>query len=657
MKTIRNKMVVPIVLLVTISLIAVGGIASWLNYRSTFVTLEQTMTQTAKITSERVSHQLKEYANVAVETGSIARLSASTSSNDDKQEIIDQRVKNYDFTYGDILDTSGVSIFNGTDFSGKEFVEEALAGRYHVSEPFISDSGEIELYIAAPIWEKGVTDSTVVGAVCYRTTPSFLNDIVSTISISQNGAAYIIDDKGTTIAHKESKRVVEGENIFEVAKKNTGLAPLAAIHQDMVDGKTGFSTYKFGGVSKFVAFAPVTAAHGWSIAVNAPINDFMAETYASIIVVVVMLVVFILIGCAIAFWLSSAVSKPIKEIEEAAGKLASGDLTATINFKSKDELGRLSDSMRKLCATIIGLIKDMNGELNAMGNGDFTVESKARELFVGDFVALRNAVDNIKDKLNDTLHQINDASDQVASGSDQVSQGAQALSQGATEQASSIQELSATISIISEQIKHNASNAAEATVQSNSAGGMVTESNKQMEQMITAMGNISERSAEIGKIIKTIDDIAFQTNILALNAAVEAARAGAAGKGFAVVADEVRNLAGKSAEAAKNTTALIEETVRAVEEGTLIADSTAKAMLSVVAGAGNVARLIDAISQEAGEQAKSIAEVTIGVEQISSVIQTNSATAEESAAASEELSSQAQMLKSLVSQFNLKDLQ
>jgi len=251
------------------------------------------------------------------------------------------------------------------------------------------------------------------------------------------------------------------------------------------------------------------------------------------------------------------------------------------------------------------------------------------------------------------LIQINQASDQVASGSEQVSFGAQALSQGATEQASSVEELSATIVELSGHVKVNADHAAEASRLSNDAGSGVMESDGHMKEMIEAMGDISDKSKEIGKIIKTIDDIAFQTNILALNAAVEAARAGSAGKGFAVVADEVRNLAQKSAEAAKNTTVLIEGSILAVDNGTRIVGQTAKSLQDVVVKAGNVTNKMTDIANASEQQAKAIAQVTQGIEQIAAVVQTNSATAEESAAASEELTGQAQMLKELVGKFRL----
>ncbi|MCI8854521.1 MAG: HAMP domain-containing protein [Lachnospiraceae bacterium] len=387
---------------------------------------------------------------------------------------------------------------------------------------------------------------------------------------------------------------------------------------------------------------------------NAATEESLFLYRMAICVMAAVIIAIILVGVFFSFVVIRSIKMPISEIENAAIKMAEGDLDVEISYTSRDELGVLAEQVRKLIHKLQVIIDDENKFLAKMAAGDFTVDSVCEGEYTGGFYPLLISFRGIAEKLNDTMLQISQSSSQVASGSEQVSNGAQALSQGATQQASSVQELAATINEISDKVNQNADNAQQANAMAGSVSAEMNMSNEKMKQMIQAMGDISNCSSEIGKIIKTIEDIAFQTNILALNAAVEAARAGAAGKGFAVVADEVRNLASKSAEASKNTAALIENSLKAVENGTQIADETAQSLLQAVRAVNEMTGIISQISEASSNQADSISQITMGIDQISSVVQTNSATAEESAAASQELSSQSQIMKSLVERFKLR---
>ncbi len=360
------------------------------------------------------------------------------------------------------------------------------------------------------------------------------------------------------------------------------------------------------------------------------------------------------ITLVLSFYLTGAITKPIRQLERSAEKIVKGDFNISITYKSRDEMGMLADAFRNMTQILEEVISDASRLLGEMADGNFDVRTHAEERYVGEFQSLLTSIRKLNRGLSATLGQINRSADQVAAGSDQVSIGAQALSQGSTEQAAAVEQLATTIAGISTQVKDTAEDALEARKQSTMAGDEAEECNKQMHDMMSAMEEITGTSDEIGKIIKTIEDIAFQTNILALNAAVEASRAGTAGKGFAVVADEVRNLASKSSAASQNTAELIESSIKAVTRGTQIADSTAQSLVKVVDEVSSASGKVDKIADAAEEQAGAIEQVTLGVNQISSVVQTNSATAQESAAASQELSEQADMLKKLVAKFILR---
>jgi methyl-accepting chemotaxis protein len=336
----------------------------------------------------------------------------------------------------------------------------------------------------------------------------------------------------------------------------------------------------------------------------------------------------------------------LDQTEHMANELGDGKLNITMleedNADTQKVVIAVNDSFKEITSAVGELIR----LLDELAEGDLTVTSDY--VFKSDWGELSVALTKVINNLNIIFNKIRNASDQTTSGADQVASAAQALAQGATEQASSIEELSATITEISEHIKNNAANAAKADEASQDEKKKLEDAASEMEQMTQAMAEISETSQKISNIIKTIDDIAFQTNILALNAAVEAARAGAAGKGFAVVADEVRNLASKSAEAAKDTTELIESAIKAVNNGSKVVAKTETTINEVMEAGDNAGKLVNAISQATSQQATSISQITEGIQQISSVVQTNSATAEESAAASEELAAQAKELKKTI---------
>lgn len=381
-------------------------------------------------------------------------------------------------------------------------------------------------------------------------------------------------------------------------------------------------------------------------------------TYVILLAIVVAFVAVLVCIMVLTGYLKRKVSVPLEEITRVAERLAKGDLGLSgsgeikIGIQSDDEIGELGRAFEETIFRLRSYIGEISEMLGAMADGDLT--SSAEQEYVGDFESIKRSLDGIEDKLSGALGRIGESADQVSAGADQVSSGAQALSQGATEQASTVEELAATINDISQNAKKTAATAEDAGRSVEQAGAQLDISVGYVKDLNVAMERIAASSEKIGKIIDTIEDIAFQTNILALNAAVEAARAGSAGKGFAVVADEVRNLATKSDEAAKATKELIDGSMGAVREGGDVVEKVTTSLERTSEATSSVTTMMTTVVEAVEGQTNAIIQVTEGIDQISSVIQTNSATSEQSAAASEELSSQASLLKQLLSSFRLR---
>ena len=392
-----------------------------------------------------------------------------------------------------------------------------------------------------------------------------------------------------------------------------------------------------------------------AIAVAAETQDEMAANASgqAWIVLITAAVAAIVATIIIVFAIRRSIMKPVMEIVSVYDEMSKGNMQMKINYESKDEMGKMAQSIRKTNELLTLYINDISKKLELMSQGDMRIDMEMD--YIGDFAAIKKAIEHTVFSLNHTLQTINTAAEQVSTGASQVSSGAQALASGSTEQASSVEELSVTVTKVAEQAAENSENVKIATQYVEKAGTDVETGNEHMGQLTEAMMEINSASSQIANITKVIEDIAFQTNILALNAAIEAARAGNAGKGFAVVADEVRNLAAKSAEAARQTSELIKDSVDTVSKGTQITTQTAQILLDIREKTKLVIESIIKIDDASAEQAAAIEQIKQGLNQVSSVVQTNAATAEENSATSEEMSAQAVTLQEEVGKFKLKN--
>ena len=647
--TIKKKLLISVVSLTVVIILACAGVSGFMLYRNAESSMEEQVQKIALAYDDSVSKAVQNY-EMSVEA--IAKNDDITNPNQtfsSQKMQLSSLASQYGFTSVDIADMNGKTL-EGQDISKTEYFQTASYGSTYFSSTVKQDDGSVVMYLATKV--KNTTNYE--GVVIATLSSSSFNQVISNVSIGENGYGFIVDSSGKIIADKNRDNVDSFINYSDLAQKDQTYAGAASLTTKMVGRQAGKTYCDIDGTSYYAFYAPLLNTDNWAIAVLADTAEMMSGFYQSIWITVGVAVLFVILSVIIAFRIANPIVKPVVSLVKRIESLSEGDLhTEVPKVKSRDEISTLSLAFQDTINSLNTYIEDIRNVLGSISQGDYTVQI-ARE-YKGDFVAIRESLNYIVRSLNKTFGEINQVSDQIAAGSQQMASGAQVLAQGATEQAGTVQELSASMSEISDQVNRNAENARNADLISKEATQEVEKGDGHMTRMITAMDKISETSGSIGKIIKTIQDIAFQTNILALNAAVEAARAGEAGKGFAVVADEVRNLASKSAEAAKNTSLLIQDSFSAVEDGQKVAADTAQSLKEIVKKVQGMTELFDKITRASQEQARSIAQVNQGVEQISAVVQTNSANAEQSAATSEELDRQVQLLKEEFAKLQLMD--
>lgn len=565
--------------------------------------------------------------------------------------LIKDTVSSYDLSYvfitdakGKVLSSSTTSV-DSTDFSGLTHVQKALNGECTtVCEPV---EGKNLSYCAASPIKLG---EKIIGTV------SAVYSLQDTVLLGQmksyTGCEYTVfygDERINTTLQVNGKR-------------QTGTRMPADISGKVIAGKQNYSgkTNIFG--SMYMAqYSPLIGPTGKAVGavfagknIDNAENTLRTSVFVSIGISVLLMVISAIL---LSRFIKKRVKVPLDQVVRLANSMERGEIgianpeAVALEVRYNDEVGQVSRALQSTVSTLQQYIGEISHVLSAVSEGDLTVA--AEQEYYGDFSEIKNALNRILDSLRQAFSQIGESSGAVTVRSEQLSAGAMALSQGATEQASATEQLSATISDISEQVRKTAENASVASGFAQQASDEVEKGNRNLQRMMESMNEISEASSSIGKIIKTIEDIAFQTNILALNAAVEAARAGSAGRGFAVVADEVRNLAGRSAQAAKQTTELIENTVKLVSGGVKTANVTAQSFREISESTQKSTSLIQEISAATGAQAAAVTQVTNGIRQIAQVVQNNSATAQENAAASQDLSVQAESLRGQMTRFRL----
>lgn len=646
-KSIRSKLIAA-TLIIAIIIISVMTIISLSSISTaTDDTLKETIKPLAVQVSETVNLQFSntvDYLSTVVNSPYFAQ---KTTKEQQISYLESSDVNNNVIGYA-IYNSSGVLQSSSNDniskFINASLISSSINSKAYVIGETVEFDGKYGFTVAVPHIISENVDCVIVAVYDAK----MINEILERIDICDDNELYIINKDKTTMFSNST-------DLMKQSVKNNANSDddkykkFSSFIDEAIEGKEGYDTFEFDGEDYFAGYSTLKFAD-YTFIVSAPSSQFMdyrSNATNNIILVSLLLLVIVLL---FAIFFAKTISRPIVQTTQRLRALSQGNLSDPVDVcYSKDELGVLSNSLEETVVSLRQYINLITVALTNISEGNLCHRVEGN--FRGDFFKIKSTFNTILESLSDTFASINIAAEQVNSGAIQVSNAAQALSQGSTQQASSIEELSATLSDVANQITHNANAAKNAYTIVHDNTSAIAACNDDMTKMLDAMNEISVSSSQISKIIKVIDDISFQTNILALNAAVEAAREGS--KGFGVVADEVRRLAAKSAEAAKQTTALIEESSTAVKRGSSIAEVTAGSLHEIVENSTEIKKLVKDISEASEHQSEAIVQINTGVDQISAVVAANTSSAVGSASASEELSGQSLILKNMIARFKL----
>lgn len=627
--------------------VLIGVITALLNAAGIDDMMAKTLGPATQMAADAVEWRMDNYWTALQEAAASDIFRESAPDAPELVPVRDEIASRNGFIYTGKMDADGLSS-TGYSYAEEEYFQQCKENMKPYISDIMNDGQRMIFLLEVPIIIDGRFEGVVYGGI----NADFLSDIVVNLSMGNDGVAYILDNKGNVIGHRERSVVESGSNMIEAAKTDAGVADVAAVNQRMIQGETGFGAYTFYGDNKFVGFAPIDGNQEWSIAIETSQREFKSTLDRSILLTILVVFLVVLATFPVAVLVGRSISGPIRACVLRLEKLAEGDLhTASPVVRSRDETAELTKALDTTLHRLNDVVQDVSHHLGKMGQGDF--RENITRTYWGDFVAIEKSMKAIHGSLKDTLLQISQSAETVASSAGQVSTGAQSLSQGATEQASAIHELSSTVTGIAQNARQTAAAAEEAGLFANQADAQLGISVDYVRELNSAMEKISNSSAEISKIISTIESIAFQTNILALNASVEAARAGSAGKGFAVVSSEVRSSASESDEAAKATKELIESSIATVMEGSQVVSRVTESLNKANSIAQNVSVKMNVVVEAVESQTEAISQVTDGINQISSVVQDTSSTSVESAATSQELSKQSLLMNNLVRKFRL----
>lgn len=652
--SIKTKIVVLAIvpmLLISVILLVYAFVGGIMNTNSA---LTDSIRETAKISAQAITNQLVVYETAVNEAASNELFRNASSDNESIMQFLNEVKERNGFLRIGYTDENGVNQ-NGSDFSERQYFKDCRETLKPVtSDPYASKDGNgaLSVLFCAPILRNGSFCGIVYGAADAK----LFTDIIASVIVGKDGKNFIIDSTGTFIAHNDYSIASNLENYIEQAKTDATLTEQAAIVSEMLKNRTGSMVYNDGKMQRIMCYVPIEKGSSWVLAVTVSYFEFIGNQLVGLSVLAAAAAAVISVSIILILKTSARIVKPVRSCTKRIELLAEGDLKSDMpdmeDFKSNDETGVLVESTRRNIRHLNSMIRHISDSLEQMAAGDFTHETEGK--FRGDFAPIKASLDNIVGSLHSVLADIDSASAAMSEISEQVVDTSCSLADGVNHQTELIGQISDTFEEMKESIKLNAENTANVLELASKTKSGVKTSGNQMNELLEAMREMEKLSKEIRSINDTISDIAFQTHILAINASIEAAAVGEAGKGFTVVANEVGHLSAKCAESVSKTTALIERTVKAINDGTRLAETVSESFGDVEADTAEVEKNIADISASSQEQAERIESVSEKMNTISSVVETTAVSSEKSAEISEKLKGEAESLKNIVSCFTLK---
>ena len=657
---LTKAIMISVVITTTVALLMLTITGFFTSYSKVKEGIFSTTEQSLNVYSEEVNQWLTRQAEFtaaqANAAGKLGEISGGHQNNDaflDSVMPLNDALLDCYTAYEDVslymAVTDTTTLPEGFDATTRGWYQDAKKSKTTIfTAPYIDTAtGRMIITVASPLYENG----KFAGVFACDITLDSVMQIVGEMKITENGYPVLIDNDGNFMIHGNEEynpAVADGNAVITSSADIEGdySAVLSSLSEEIY-----LDTHKdYDGKQKYFAFTKLPVSN-WSMGYIMPESDINSSLVGLGVTYVILFIVFFVVANAVVMLVMKAQMKPLKEINEVAEKIADGNLSARFDYRSDDEIGQLCENFMECTEITRHYISEISDKLDRLSHGDFTV--KITEDYKGDFRPIKESLINITESMRRTLEHIGNASVQVNMGAARMAESSTVLARGVSNQTNTIKKLTDDMTYVIEQVKETEQRTFAARELAGNAKKKIETSSLEMDKLLSAMNEISNMSSEISKIMKTIDDIAFQTNILALNASVEAARAGEAGKGFTVVAEEVRMLASKSAEAAKRTSDLLSQTEIAINEGVHLADSTAKALSDAVSDTVSVDENIIKIAETTKNESEFMDNIFTSINAISGIVETTSDSAQSGAASSEELSSQATILSHLISEFKI----